>query len=139
MAFTKYYFKSKQKLLTTQKVDLPFEVGETFSPPQADIIADQFDVLEYLQDALDAGLLTLGTTLLQQEIENQATDTITVTVNSGILPLSDDNIVLYGPTGPLLKGAGSGKYTVNRTVEPNEVVLNDTPFGPINFLLLLWL
>lgn len=76
-----------------------------------------------------------GLTRYIQEIPAQSTNVIVVTVNGGILPEDDNNISLYGPTAPLYKGSEPGKYTPNRSVTPNELVLATTPVVPMDFTL----
>ena len=79
-----------------------------------------------------------GRTKYVQQIEGQATDTIVVTVNGGVLPADDVYIKLSGPTGPIFQGAGAQKYTINRAASPNQLILGTTPISPINLYLEIW-
>ena len=70
-----------------------------------------------------------------QQIENQATAEIVVTINGGVLPLDDENITLHSVTGPLFQGVDAGEYTIERGVVPNRLLLEADPAVPLNFYL----
>lgn len=75
-------------------------------------------------------------TAYQQDITVSAgTTNIVVTVNGGILPTSDAEIILSGPTGILQQGAGSDEYTIDRISVPNELNLGSAPLGSIDMVL----
>ena len=96
------------------------------------------DILNEIGIRLETIEIGDGRTRYVQQIENQATDTIIVTENGGILSLLDKYITLHGPTGPIFQGAGAQKYTINRAATPNELILGTTPLSPINLYLEFW-
>lgn len=75
-------------------------------------------------------------TLRQQTTVTTGNTIIVVTVNGGILPTSDNGVLVSGPTGILPQGIGiTGGYTIDRVSVPNEIVLNNPVFGNILFIM----
>ena len=101
--------------------------------------ASLVDIINELSQRIENIEVGDGRTRYVQQVESQATDTITVTANGGELPPDDAYITLHGPTGPIFQGAGAGKYTINRAASPNQLILGTTPLSPINLYLEFWI
>lgn len=97
------------------------------------------ELLQYILDRLDSIVVGPGRDKYVQQIEGQATTSITVTENGGVLPADDVYLKLSGPTGPIFQGAGAFKYTIDRTSTPNRLILGSLPITPINLYLEFWI
>jgi hypothetical protein len=96
--------------------------------------SDSLATLTTRVEALCAGT-GMGNALTRyvQQIENQATAEIEVTINGGVLPLADENVTLHSVTGPLFQGVGASQYTIDRGSVPNRLILASAPPVPLNF------
>jgi hypothetical protein len=72
--------------------------------------------------------------LVVQEVPNQTTDTILITVNGGLLPPLDTGIVLQSVAGVVFQS----QYTIDRISLPNRLILNTAPFSAIDYTVWLW-
>lgn len=82
-----------------------------------------------------AGLLT--NVIKQQTTVPAGSTIIPISVNGGVLPTSDDRILVSSATGVLQQGAGFGEYQVNRGTTPDQIELNNAPLGPVDFVIQL--
>lgn len=96
------------------------------------------ELLQYILDQIEGIEVGPGRDRYVQQIEGQATVTIIVTANGGVLPADDAYIKLSGPTGPIFQGAGATKYTIDRVSTPNRLILGSVPITPINIYLEFW-
>lgn len=97
------------------------------------------ELLQYILDQIEGIEVGPGRDRYVQQIEDQATTTIIVTANGGVLPAEDVYIKLSGPTGPIFQGAGAFKYTIDRASTPNRLILDSEPITPINLYLEFWI
>jgi len=75
--------------------------------------------------------------LIQQGTISALQTVIPITENGGVLPLSDDGVLLSSATGALQQGIGPGQYQINRGTFPDQIELNTAPLGPIDYVLQL--
>lgn len=79
----------------------------------------------------------LTSVLIQQGTISALQTVIQITVNGGVLPLSDDRILLSSATGVIQQGVAAGQYQINRGTSPDQLELNTPPLGPIDYVLQL--
>lgn len=96
------------------------------------------ELLQYILDQIEGIEVGPGRDRFVQQIEGQATTTIIVTANGGVLPAEDVYIKLSGPTGPIFQGGGATKYTIDRVSTPNRLILGSLPITPLNLYLEFW-
>ena len=96
------------------------------------------ELLQYLLDRIEGIEVGPGRARYVQQIEGQATTTIIITENGGVLPTEDVYVKLSGPTGPIFQGTGATKYTIDRTSTPNRLILGSLPITPLNLYLEFW-
>lgn len=62
-----------------------------------------------------------------------------MSINGGILPLSDDDILVMSPAGPLAPSSDLDEFhwTADRVSIPNRILLNEAPEDSNNYAVLI--
>jgi hypothetical protein len=74
-----------------------------------------------------------------QQVTGQTARRIPITINGGILAEDDDYVEVTSQAGIIFQGGGATQYTIDRSKVPNEIVLGQTPIGPLNLSIRTWI